>query len=104
MRIGVRSLYGSNTPRAPFHAENLQGGGLSCSVVIRSTSSNVRQIMLSLVALVAILHANLTADLTGRAPNAAGITQLGRDILRISFGEVVEHRLVKKRRRDTIDA
>jgi hypothetical protein len=44
--------------------------------------------MLSLVALVAVAHANYAADLTGRAPNAAGITQLGRDITRKSYCEI----------------
>ena len=43
---------------------------------------SVRQFILSLVALVAIGHANLTTDLTGRKPNASGITQLGRDMVR----------------------
>jgi hypothetical protein len=36
------------------------------------------------LALVAVAHANLTTDLTGRTPNPSGMTQLERDILRKS--------------------
>jgi hypothetical protein len=40
---------------------------------------------LGLLVLVAVGHANLACDLTGRAPNTSGITRLGRDLLRKSF-------------------
>jgi hypothetical protein len=69
-----------------------------------STSSGVRHLILSLLAVVAIGHANLATDLTGRAPKASGITQLARDILRRSFNEVADHRLVTKKDRNAIDA
>jgi hypothetical protein len=69
-----------------------------------STSSGVRNVILSLLAVVVIGHANLATDLTGRAPNASGITQLARDILRRSFNEVADHRLVTKKDRKAIDA
>jgi hypothetical protein len=64
---------------------------------MRNTSNRDRQVILSLWALLAVAHANLTADLTGRAPKAAGITQLGRDMVRRASGEVVEQRLVAER-------
>jgi hypothetical protein len=112
-------VYETNTSRASFHTDNLQCSGLSCvhkrrqdrlaaeirnnGMAIRSGSSRVRQFILSLVALVAIGHANLTTDLTGRKPNGSGITQLGRDIVRKSLVEVADHRMLTKRSRNTID-
>jgi hypothetical protein len=54
--------------------------------------------MFSVLALVAIAHANLAADLTGRTPTASGMTQIGRDLLRKCFGEVAGLRPVTKRR------
>jgi hypothetical protein len=39
---------------------------------------------LSLVVLLAVGHANLAADLTGRAPSTFGMTRLGRDLMRKS--------------------
>ena len=78
----VRPMYGSSTSRAPFLTEYLSSAAYRASVVIRSTSARIRQFILSLLALAAIVHANLTTDLTGRAPTSSGITQLGRDILR----------------------
>jgi hypothetical protein len=48
-----------------------------------NSSPRVRQITLGLVVLAAVGHANLATDLTGRAPNAFGMTRLGRDLLRI---------------------
>jgi hypothetical protein len=44
-------------------------------------SRRARQITLGLVVLAAVGHANLATDLTGRAPNAFGVTRLGRDLL-----------------------
>jgi hypothetical protein len=54
---------------------------------MRHTSRRLRQFTLGLLVLVAVGHANLACDLTGRAPNTSGITRLGRDLLRKSFGE-----------------
>lgn len=71
-------------------------------MAIRSESTRVRQIMLRLVALIAVAHANLSADLTGRMPNAAGMMQLGRDIVRKSLGEVADQRVVAEKSRNTI--
>jgi hypothetical protein len=99
-------MNGSNTSYAGFHTEYLRRGGLWCVyrfiadiednvVAIRSASTRVRQCILSLVALIAIGHANLTTDLTGRTPNASGITQLGRDILRKASGDIAENRLAR---------
>jgi hypothetical protein len=50
-------------------------------------SRRVRQIILGLVVVSAVAHANLATDLTGRAPNASGMTRLGRDLLRKSVAE-----------------
>jgi hypothetical protein len=50
-------------------------------------SRGLRQITLGLVVLAAVGHANLTTDLTGRAPNTSGMTRLGRDLLRKSAAE-----------------
>jgi hypothetical protein len=52
-----------------------------------SNWSRLRQIILGLVVLAAVAHANLATDLTGRAPNTFGMTRLGRDLLRKSIGE-----------------
>jgi hypothetical protein len=52
---------------------------------MRHTSRRLRQFTLGLLVLVAVGHANLACDLTGRAPNTSGITRLGRDLLRKSF-------------------
>jgi hypothetical protein len=49
--------------------------------------SRAQQTVLELVVLVAVAHANLAADLTGRAPNTYGMTRLGRDLLRKSLAE-----------------
>jgi hypothetical protein len=54
---------------------------------MRHTSRRLRQFTLGLLVLVAVGHANLACDLTGRAPNTSGITRLGRDLLRKSFAE-----------------
>jgi hypothetical protein len=43
--------------------------------------------ILGLVVVSAVAHANLAADLTGRSPNTSGITRLGRDLLRKSAAE-----------------
>jgi hypothetical protein len=51
------------------------------------SSHRFRQTFLGLVVLAAVAHANLAADLTGRAPNVSGMTRLGRDLLRKSAGE-----------------
>jgi hypothetical protein len=56
-------------------------------VSIMSNWSRLRQIILGLVVLVAVAHANLATDLTGRAPNTYGMTRLGRDLLRKSTAE-----------------
>jgi hypothetical protein len=64
------------------------------AAVIRSASSRIRQLTLSLLTLVVIGYANLTTDLTGREPKACGITQLGRDISRKSLGEAAEQQLL----------
>jgi len=91
-------MYGSSTFRAPFPTGYLRSAVYRVPVVvIRSTSARIRQFTLSLLALVAIVHANLTTDLTGRAPTASGITQLGRDIVRKSFAEGADHRPVVKK-------
>jgi hypothetical protein len=50
-------------------------------------SRRTRKIILGLVVLAAVGHANLAADLTGRAPNTFGMTRLGRDLLRKSAAE-----------------
>jgi hypothetical protein len=50
-------------------------------------SHAARQVVLGLVVLAAIGHANLATDLTGRAPNTSGMTRLGRDLLRKSVAE-----------------
>jgi hypothetical protein len=50
-------------------------------------SRRARKIILGLVALAAVGHANLAADLSGRAPNTFGMTRLGRDLLRKSTAE-----------------
>jgi len=50
-------------------------------------SRRTRKIILGLVVLAAVGHANLAADLTGRAPNTFGMTRLGRDLLRKSTAE-----------------
>jgi hypothetical protein len=39
---------------------------------------------LSLLAVLVVGHANLAADLTGRAPSTSGMTRLGRDLMRKS--------------------
>jgi hypothetical protein len=49
---------------------------------MRTTSRRLRQFSLAVLVLVAVGHANLAADLTGRAPNTCGMTRLGRDLLR----------------------
>jgi hypothetical protein len=54
---------------------------------MRTTSRRLRQFSLAVLVLVAVGHANLAADLTGRAPNTCGMTRLGRDLLRKSLGE-----------------
>jgi hypothetical protein len=54
---------------------------------MRTTSPRLRQFSLAALVLVAVGHANLAADLTGRAPNTCGMTRLGRDLLRKSLGE-----------------
>jgi hypothetical protein len=54
---------------------------------MRTTSLRLRRFSLALLVLVAVGHANLAADLTGRAPNTCGMTRLGRDLLRKSLGE-----------------
>jgi hypothetical protein len=51
------------------------------------SSRRFRQVVLGLVVLAAVAHANLAADLTGRAPNTSGMTRLGRDLLRKSVAE-----------------
>jgi hypothetical protein len=56
-------------------------------MVMSKWSRRVRQITLGLVVLAAVGHANLATDLTGRAPNTAGMTRLGRDLLRKSAAE-----------------
>jgi hypothetical protein len=57
--------------------------------------------MLSLLALIGMAHANLTTDLTGRTPTTCGMTQVGRDLQRKSFGGVAGLRPLTNRR-DTI--
>jgi hypothetical protein len=47
----------------------------------------LRQVILGLVVLAGVAHANLVTDLSGRAPNTSGMTRLGRDLLRKSIGE-----------------
>ena len=47
----------------------------------------VRQVILGLVVLADVGHANLATDLTGRAPNTSGMTRLGRDLLRKLIAE-----------------
>ena len=89
-------MYGSSTSRALFITEYLSSAAYRASVVIRSTSARIRQFILSLLALAAIVHANLTTDLTGRAPTSSGITQLGRDILRKSYSEGGKGRVAEK--------
>jgi hypothetical protein len=54
---------------------------------MRTTSRRLRQFSLAVLVLVAVGHANLAADLTGRAPSTCGMTRLGRDLLRKSLGE-----------------
>ena len=49
-----------------------------------STLRRLRQYSLGLLVLLAVGHANLAADLTGRAPSASGMTRLGRDLMRKS--------------------
>jgi hypothetical protein len=56
-------------------------------VIMSQWSRRLRQITLGLVVLAAVGHANLATDLTGRAPNASGMTRLGRDLLRKSAAE-----------------
>jgi len=56
-------------------------------VIMSNWARRVRQIILGLVVLAAVGHANLAADLTGRAPNTSGMTRLGRDLLRKSIAE-----------------
>jgi hypothetical protein len=56
-------------------------------VVMNNWSRRGRQMTLGLVVLAAVGHANLAADLTGRAPNTCGMTRLGRDLLRKSAAE-----------------
>jgi hypothetical protein len=57
--------------------------------------------MLSLLALIGMAHANLTTDLTGRTPTTSGMTQVGRDLQRKSFGGIAGLRHPTKRR-DTL--
>jgi hypothetical protein len=40
-----------------------------------------------MLVLLAVAHANLTADLTGKSPNSFGITRLGRDLVRRSVDD-----------------
>jgi hypothetical protein len=56
-------------------------------MAMSNSSRRFRQVVLGLVVLAAVAHANLAADLTGRAPNASGMTRLGRDLLRKSAAE-----------------
>jgi hypothetical protein len=56
-------------------------------MAMSNSSRRFRQVVLGLVVLAAIAHANLAADLTGRAPNTSGMTRLGRDLLRKSAAE-----------------
>jgi hypothetical protein len=51
-------------------------------MAMSNSSRRFRQVILGLVVLAAVGHANLAADLTGRAPNTSGMTRLGRDLLR----------------------
>jgi len=55
--------------------------------IMSNRSRRVRQVLLGLVVLAAVGHANLATDLTGRAPNTFGMTRLGRDLLRKSSAE-----------------
>jgi hypothetical protein len=55
--------------------------------VMSKWPSRAQQTILGLVVLVAVAHANLAADLTGRAPTTYGMTRLGRDLLRKSIAE-----------------
>jgi hypothetical protein len=56
-------------------------------MTMSNSSRRFRQIVLGLLVLAAVAHANLTTDLTGRAPNTSGMTRLGRDLLRKSAAE-----------------
>jgi len=56
-------------------------------MTMSNSSRRGRQFVLTLVVLAAIAHANLATDLTGRAPNASGMTRLGRDLLRMTAAE-----------------
>jgi hypothetical protein len=60
-------------------------------MIMSNLSRRGRQIILGLVVVAAVAHANLAADLTGRAPHASGMTRLGRDLLRKSAGEPGGH-------------
>jgi hypothetical protein len=51
-------------------------------MVMSESPQAVRQVILPLLVLTAVVHANLAADLSGRAPNTSGITRLSRDLLR----------------------
>jgi hypothetical protein len=60
-------------------------------MIMSNSSRRLRQTTLGLVVLAAVAHANLAADLTGRAPNSFGMTRLGRDLLRI--GEPISRQI-----------
>jgi hypothetical protein len=81
---------GGNSFRS-FYTRSRESNGFFTAfptiVMIMSNWSRLRQIILGLVVLVAVAHANLASDLTGRAPNTYGMTRLGRDLLRKSIGE-----------------
>jgi hypothetical protein len=64
----------------------------------------MRRIILSLWALIAVTHLNLSADLTGRTPKGAGMAQLARDISRKSSGEIADQRLLTSKNTSTADA
>jgi hypothetical protein len=51
------------------------------------SANGVRQVILPVLVLAAVVHANLAADLSGRVPNTSGITRLSRDLFRKSIDE-----------------
>jgi len=57
---------------------------LQIILVAMKSTRRLRQCTLSLLVLLAVGHANLAADLTGRAPSTSGMTRLGRDLTRKS--------------------
>jgi hypothetical protein len=54
---------------------------------------DIRQAVLPLLVLAAIVHANLATDLSGRVPNTSGIARLSRDLLRKSIDDCLGCRI-----------